>query len=57
MVDAGGPRSVRKCLGVALADLGDVEVFDRSGEEDQLNALQLSDGVNKRKKFAAPLGH
>ena len=51
MVDAGGPGSVRKCPGVALADLGDVEGFDRSGEEDQLYAFQLSDGVYKRKKF------
>ena len=39
MVDAGGPRSVRKCPGVALAELDDVEDF------------QLSDGVYKRKKF------
>ena len=51
MVDAGGPGSVRKCPGAALADLGDVEGFDRSGEEDQLYALQLSDGVFKRKKL------
>ena len=51
MVDAGGPGSVRKCPWVALADLGDVEEFDRSGEEDQLYAFQLSDGVYKRKKF------
>ena len=51
MVDAGGPASVRKCPGVALADLGDVEGFDRSGEEDQLYAFHLSDGVYKRKKF------
>ena len=50
MVDAGGPGSVRKCPGVALADLEDVKVFDRSGEEDQLYAFQLSDGVYKRKK-------
>ena len=28
MVDAGGPGSVRKCPGVALADLDDVEGFD-----------------------------
>ena len=35
MVDAGGPGSVRKCPGVALVDLGDVEEFDRSGKEDQ----------------------
>ena len=34
---------------VALADLGDVEGFHRSGEEDQLDAFQLSDGVYKRK--------
>ena len=50
MVDAGGPGGVRKCPGVALADLGDVEGFDRSREEDQLYAFQLSDGVYKRKK-------
>ena len=46
--------SVRKCPGVTLADLGDVEGFDRSGEEDQLYAFQLSDGVYKRKQFAPP---
>ena len=51
MVDAGGPVSVRKCSGMALADLDDVEEFDRSGEEDQLYAFQLSDGVYKRKRF------
>ena len=51
MVDAGGPGSIRKCLGVALAGLGDVEGFDRSGDEDQLYAFQLSDEVYKRKKF------
>ena len=45
MVDAGG---------VSLADLGGVEGFDRSGEKDQLYALQLPDGVYKRKKFAPP---
>ena len=33
----------------ALDDLGDVEGFDRSGEEDQLYAFQLSDGVYKEK--------
>ena len=49
MFDAGGPGSVRKRPGVALADLGDVEGFDRSGEKDQLYASQLSDGVYKRK--------
>ena len=51
MVDAGGPWSVRKCPGAALADLGDVEGFNRSGEEDQLYAFQLSDKVYKRKKI------
>ena len=56
MVDASGPGSVRKCPGVALADLGDVEGFDRSGEEDQLYAFQLSDGVHKRKKFTPSEG-
>ena len=56
MVDAGGPGSVRKCAGVALADLGDVEGFDRSGEEDQQYAFQLSDGVHKRKKFTPSEG-
>ena len=56
MVDAGGPGSVRKCPGAALADLGDVEGFDRSGEEDQLYAFQLSDGVYKRKKFTPSEG-
>ena len=50
MVDAGGSVSVRKCPGVALAALDDVERFDRSGEEDQLYAFKLSDGVCKRKK-------
>ena len=50
MVDAGGPGSVRKCPGEALADLGDVEGFNRSGEKDQFQAFQLSDGVYKRKK-------
>ena len=56
MVDAGGPGSVRKCPGVALADLGDVEGFDRSGDEDQHYAFQLSDGVFKRKKFTPSEG-
>ena len=56
MVDAGGPGSVRKCPGAALADLGDVKGFDRSGEEDQLYAFQLSDGVYKRKKFTPSEG-
>ena len=41
---------------VALTDLGDVEGFDRSGQEDQLYAFQLSDGVYKRKKFTPSEG-
>ena len=56
MVDAGGPGSVRKCPGAALADLGDVDGFNRSGEEDQLYAFQLSDGVYKRKNFTPSEG-
>ena len=40
---------------VASADLGDVEEFDKSGEENQLYAFQLSDGVFKRKKSLPPL--
>ena len=56
MVDAGGPGSVRKCHGVALVHLGDVEGFNRSGEEDQFYAYQLSDGVYKRKKFTPSEG-
>ena len=56
MVDAGGPGSVRKCPGAAFADLGDVERFNRSGEEDQLYAFQLSDGVYKRKKYTPSEG-
>ena len=51
MVDAGASGSVRKCPGAALADLGDVHGFNRSGKEDQLYAFQLSDEVYKRKKF------
>ena len=50
MSDAGGPGSARKCPGVALADLGDTEGFEKGGEEGQLNAFELSDGVYKRKK-------
>ena len=42
------PASVRKFPGVALADLGDTEGFDKDGEE--LYGFQLSDGVYKRKK-------
>ena len=56
MVDAGGPGSVRKYIGAALADLGDVEGFDRSGEEERLYAFQLSDGVYKRKQFTPSEG-
>ena len=50
MSDAGGPGSARKCPGVALADLGDTEGFEKDGEENQLYAFQLSDRVYKRKK-------
>ena len=39
-----------------MADLCDVKGFDRSGEEDQLYAFQLSDGVYKRKKFTPSEG-
>ena len=49
MVDAGGPESVRKCPGVAFADLGDVEGFDRSGEEDQLSLSSCLIGSTKEK--------
>ena len=52
MGDAGGPGSTRKCPGVALADLGDTEGFDKGGEEGQLYAFELSDGVYKRKKVS-----
>ena len=50
MSDAGGPGSARKCPGLALADLGDTEGFEKDGEEGQLYGLQLSDRVYKRKK-------
>ena len=50
MVDTGGPQSIRKCHGVALADLGDTEGFGRDGKEDRLYAFQLSEGVYKRKE-------
>ena len=50
MVDVGGPRSVRKCHGVALADLGVTEGFGREGKKDRLYAFQLSEGVYKRKE-------
>ena len=50
MADAGCPGSVRKCPGVALADLGDTEGFDKDGEENQLYGFQLSDRVYKRIK-------
>ena len=53
MGDAGGPESARKCPGVALADLGDTEGFEKGGEEGQLYAFELSDGVYKRKKVTA----
>ena len=50
MVDAGGPRSVRKCDEVALADLGDNEGFGREGKDDRLYAFQLSERVYKERK-------
>ena len=49
MSSAGGPGSVRKCHGTALADLGDTG-FDRDGKEGRLYDLQLSEGVYKRKE-------
>ena len=51
LVDAGGPGSVRKCHGVTLADLGDVEGFGKDGEEEGLYAFQLADGVYRRKRL------
>ena len=39
MGDAGGPGSARKCPGVALADLGDTEGFEKGGEEGKLYAF------------------
>ena len=56
MGDAGGPGSASKCPGVALADLGDTEGFDKGGKEGQLYAFELSDGVYKRKKVTAKEG-
>ena len=56
MGDAGGPGSARKCPWVALADLGDTEGFDKGGEEGQLYAFELSDGVYKRKKVTTQEG-
>ena len=56
MGDAGGPGSARKCPGVALADLGDTEGFEKGGEEGQLYAFELTDGVYKRKKVTAQEG-
>ena len=50
MGDAGDPGSARKCPGVALVDLGDTEGFEKGGEEGQLYAFELSDGVYKRKR-------
>ena len=52
MGDTGGPGSARICHGVALADLGDTEGFEKGGEEGRLYAFELSDGVYKRKKVA-----
>ena len=50
MVDAGGPGSVRKCPGVALADLGDVEGFDRSGKISFTLSIYLMRST-KEKRF------
>ena len=55
MGDAGGPGSTRKCP-VDLAGLGDTEGFEKGGEEGQLYAFELSDGVYKRKKVTAQEG-
>ena len=52
MGDAGGPGSARKCPGVALADLGDTEGFEKGGEEGWLYVFELSNVVYKRKKVA-----
>ena len=57
MVDVGGPRSVRKCHGIALAELGDTEGFSREGREDRLYAFQLSEGVYERKSPLKGRGH
>ena len=56
MSDAGGPGSARKCPGLALADPGDTEGFEKDGEEGQLYGLQLSDGVYKRKQVVTQEG-
>ena len=56
MGDAGGPGSARKCPGVALADLGDTKGFKKVGEEGQLYAFELSDGVYKRKNVTTQEG-
>ena len=56
MGDAGGLGSARKCPGVALADLGDTEGFEKGGEEGQLYAFERSDGMYKRKKVTAQEG-
>ena len=49
MVDAGGPVNVRKCHGVALTDLNDMESFDRAGREECFYAFQLSEGCTNEK--------
>ena len=50
MGNAGGPGSARKCPGVALTNLRDTKGFKKGGEEGQLYALELSEGVYKRKR-------
>ena len=57
MSDAGGPGSARKCPGLALADLGDTEGFEKDGEEGQLYGLQLSDRVYKQRKVEWTQAH
>ena len=51
MGDPGGPGSVRKCHGVALADLGDTEGFDKEGEENQLMFFSWLMGYTTEKRL------
>ena len=55
----GWPRERQEILwggGGALADLGGTDGFKKGGEEGQLYAFELSDGVYKRKKVSAQEG-
>ena len=56
MGDAGGAVSARKCPGEALADHGDTAGLKKGGEEGQLYAFDLSDGVYKRKMVTTQEG-